>query len=200
MKHPGKTVRIFSLAVLMLVTFMVAVSFANEGSNVTDSGWVAPAEAKNVQNPVEATKSNIEKGKTIFAQQCAVCHGKSGKGDGPSAQYLGKPLPDFTGTKFSKQTDGEIFWKLSNGNAPMPTFKSILPEEQRWTMVNYLRTFAKKKKKILCSTNHLNGIHNFKERAYEPIAANDGLSFSNILFVSNFLRAAEPGNLPCRKT
>lgn len=142
MKRTNKTNRILSLTILMVFTLMVAVSFANEGSDVTDSGWVAPPEAKNVQNPVEATKNNIEKGKTIFGQQCAVCHGQSGKGDGPSAQYLGKPLPDFTAAKFSQQADGEIFWKLTNGNAPMPTFKGILSEEQRWQIIDYMRTFA----------------------------------------------------------
>jgi len=142
MKRINKTSGIFPFILVLIFTVLVAASFANEGSNVTDSGWVAPPDAKDVQNPVEATKSNIEKGKTIFAQQCAVCHGQSGKGDGPSAQYLGKPLPDFTSEKFSQQTDGEIFWKLTNGNAPMPAFKGILSEEQRWQIIDYLRTIA----------------------------------------------------------
>lgn len=131
----------FYFAVLIVFTVMVTVSFANEGGADTTNSWSAPASAKNIKNPIKVTQDNIEKGKTIFAQQCAVCHGKSGKGDGPSAQYLGKPLPDFTSANFSQQSDGEIFWKLTNGNAPMPTFEKIISEEQRWQLINFIRTF-----------------------------------------------------------
>jgi len=41
-------------------------------------------------------------------------------------------------------TDGELFWKISEGRRPMPEFKKRLTEEQRWQLVNYVRTFAPK--------------------------------------------------------
>jgi mono/diheme cytochrome c family protein len=41
-------------------------------------------------------------------------------------------------------TDGEIFWKMTEGRKPMPSFKKQLTDEQRWQLVNFLRTFAPK--------------------------------------------------------
>jgi len=43
-----------------------------------------------------------------------------------------------------EMTDGEIFYKISEGRRPMPSFKKRLTEEQRWQLVNYVRTFAPK--------------------------------------------------------
>jgi mono/diheme cytochrome c family protein len=44
----------------------------------------------------------------------------------------------------AEMTDGEIFWKMGEGKLPMPAFKKRLTDEQRWQLVNYLRTFAPK--------------------------------------------------------
>ena len=43
-----------------------------------------------------------------------------------------------------EMTDGELFYKLSEGRMPMPGFKAKLSEEQRWQVLNYVRTLAKK--------------------------------------------------------
>lgn len=40
-----------------------------------------------------------EAGKAAFQENCAVCHGEAGKGDGYLAQYLNVPLPDLTTIK-----------------------------------------------------------------------------------------------------
>ena len=117
--------------------------FAKDNSTGANAGnWTAPPAAKNLQNPFKDNAAAIQAGKKIFGQQCATCHGSSGKGDGPAGKYLGKKLPDFSSESFTQQTDGEIFWKISNGNAPMPAFQQLLSEEQRWQLVSYIRTFA----------------------------------------------------------
>ncbi|MCZ6765924.1 MAG: cytochrome c, partial [bacterium] len=51
-------------------------------------------------------------------------------------------LPDFTSAEMNKQSDGELFWKITTGKPPMPTFGQILSDEQRWLVVRYLRTFC----------------------------------------------------------
>ena len=117
------------------------LSAGNALGNNSENSWVAPPEAKATENPHPATPVDFEKGKVLFSRQCTPCHGESGKGDGPAGQYLGKPLPDFTKAEFQEQSDGALFWKLSKGKAPMPTFEDILSEEQRWVLVGYLRTF-----------------------------------------------------------
>jgi mono/diheme cytochrome c family protein len=101
--------------------------------------WKAPAEAKNTKNPVKGT-GNAKKNVEI---NCVSCHGASGKGDGPAAAALPPPKPaDWTSPKVQSQTDGELFWKVSNGRGAMPPWKH-LPEKDRWEIVNYLRTLKK---------------------------------------------------------
>jgi len=46
-------------------------------------------------------------------------------------------------TKVKAQTDGALFWKISEGRSPMVSWKS-LSETQRWELVNYIKTFAGK--------------------------------------------------------
>lgn len=43
-----------------------------------------------------------------------------------------------------KATDGELFWKMTTGRAPMPSWQDRLSETQRWELVNYLRELTKK--------------------------------------------------------
>lgn len=119
---------------------LVPISFAKK----TVHRWAAPDSTCMVKNPVELTKANVSFGKKIYTQQCVACHGSSGKGDGPAAKFLGKQLPNFTDSTMWNQTDGELFWKITSGKAPMPTFKDILTEKQRWQLVNYIRTFSRK--------------------------------------------------------
>ncbi|MCH7724494.1 MAG: cytochrome c [Bacteroidetes bacterium] len=137
---------LFSVSFLSLFILFVAATF-----NVDDLGegddWKAPTLAIALENPLAKFKGNakiISLGKTLYTQQCATCHGDSGLGDGASARFLEKHPRNLTTLEFQSQTDGEIFWKIDNGNSPMPTFKEILTEKQMWIVVNYLRTFASK--------------------------------------------------------
>ena len=102
--------------------------------------WKAPADAKATKNPVKGVgnaKKNIE-------TNCVTCHGASGKGDGAAAAALPPPKPaDWTSSKVAAETDGELFWKISNGRGAMPPWKH-LPENDRWDLVNYIRTLQKK--------------------------------------------------------
>ena len=69
-----------------------------------------------------------------------TCHGASGKGDGAAAAALPPPKPaDWTSAKVQAETDGELFWKITNGRGAMPPWKH-LPEKDRWELVNYIRT------------------------------------------------------------
>jgi mono/diheme cytochrome c family protein len=101
--------------------------------------WKAPADAKAVKNPVKGPGN----AKKAVETNCVSCHGASGKGDGVAAAALPPPKPaDWTSAKVQSQTDGEIFWKISNGRGAMPPWKH-LPEKERWEIVNYLRTLKK---------------------------------------------------------
>ncbi len=112
---------------------------------VSDGKWMAPASADKTTNPVAKNEANLAAGKDLFIKTCAICHGKKGKGDGPKTAELDKPVGDFTKEDFGKQSDGAIFWKITEGNKPMPSFKKEMTEEQRWLLVNYTRQFCAKK-------------------------------------------------------
>jgi len=109
--------------------------------------WKAPADAKNTKNPLAAKKGDaklLADAKKLAEQNCATCHGPSGKGDGPAAAALPPPKPaDWTSKKLASETDGELFWKISNGRGAMPPWKH-LPEEQRWALINYIRSLQPK--------------------------------------------------------
>ena len=109
---------------------------------VNPDKWVAPADADKKTNPVASNAASIATGKDIFVKTCALCHGKKGKGDGPKSEELDVAVGDFTKPEFTKQSDGAIFWKITEGRKPMPGFKKELTEEQRWTVINYIRGFA----------------------------------------------------------
>lgn len=107
--------------------------------------WEAPDLAKTKKNPVAANDASIAAGKTIYTINCYNCHGKKGKGDGPKSADIPISPKDFTKEQFQKQTDGSLFWKISEGRKPMPSFKKDIPEEQRWQVINYVRTLGIKK-------------------------------------------------------
>lgn len=105
--------------------------------------WAAPAAASAKKNPVAASDAAIQVGKKIFTKECVSCHGKKGVGDGPKAVDLDKKPGNLTTSDFQSQKDGALFWKITMGNKPMPSFKNAYTEEERWSLVNYLRTLSK---------------------------------------------------------
>lgn len=99
--------------------------------------WVVPDKFKNAANPVKFTKENIKKGKDIYNTNCKSCHGDFGKNNG--IPLVPKPT-DMGNAKVLKQTDGEIFYKISEGRVTMPSFKNVLQENDRWAILSYVRS------------------------------------------------------------
>ena len=105
--------------------------------------WKAPASAKATKNPLDQA-TGLKLGGPLFQENCAICHGKAGKGDGEAAAAM-NPRPKPLGDKaVQAQTDGELFWKISEGREAMPGWKSI-SEKERWALVHHIRSLAGKK-------------------------------------------------------
>lgn len=104
--------------------------------------WVVPESAKKVKNPTDKTdKENLSIGKSLYAKHCQSCHGKEGYGDGPKAKELKGEVGDFSTVQFQSQTDGALFYKITTGRDDMPAFDKKVPDaEDRWLIVNYIRT------------------------------------------------------------
>jgi mono/diheme cytochrome c family protein len=105
--------------------------------------WEAPAETKQLQNPVKTDGRTVERGRHLFEIHCIACHGATGVGDGKMAKVLGYTPADLTLEKLSLQSDGEIFWKISKGREPMPTWEKSLSARERWDVVSYIRTLLR---------------------------------------------------------
>ncbi|MCL4831181.1 MAG: c-type cytochrome [Caldilineaceae bacterium] len=86
---------------------------------------------------------SIAAGAATYTQYCAVCHGNEGKGDGPGAAALNPKPADFSAEHVQVLSDGGLFWFITNGvpNSAMPPWGEVLSEQQRWEVVNFLRTF-----------------------------------------------------------
>ncbi|PIZ05910.1 MAG: cytochrome C [Flavobacteriales bacterium CG_4_10_14_0_8_um_filter_32_5] len=132
-----------NLKKLILLGTIAVITFSF--TSVVKTDWVVPAKYKTMKNPTDANdKENLAIGKTLYAKHCASCHGKKGLGDGSKAPELKGDLGDFSSAEFHKQTDGEIFFRLIDGYEDMPSFKKkIASDEDRWLIVNYVRTLKK---------------------------------------------------------
>ena len=107
--------------------------------------WPVPEEFKKMRNPVPKNEAGMKAAASIYAEKCAQCHGDTGKGDGPDAEmYSTKPANFSDAQMMGEMTDGELFYKMTEGRKPMPTFKAQLTDEQRWQLVHFIRAFAPK--------------------------------------------------------
>jgi mono/diheme cytochrome c family protein len=107
--------------------------------------WHVPDAAKKMKNPVAVSPAVLKTAKAVYSEFCEQCHGASGKGDGVEAvMYTVKPSNFADAKMMSAMSDGEIFYKITEGRQPMPSFKMQLTDEQRWQLVHYIRTFVPK--------------------------------------------------------
>lgn len=128
-----------SLLTLMML-WLAPLLFAQNTTYQQDPNWRAPEETVQRKNPLAERPQLAAGGAKLFQRNCAECHGKAGEGLKKAAD-LHLPL-------VQQQTDGTLFWKITNGNPNhgMPSF-SRLPELQRWQLVLYLRTLPSSSEK-----------------------------------------------------
>jgi hypothetical protein len=109
-----------------------------------DKRWVVPEEVKRLKNPLPPSEPTLKTARRIYLDECAQCHGEHGKGDGPEAMMHSTAPADLTDAgRMNTVTDGEIFYQISEGRRPMPSFKKRLTEEERWGLVLFVRSFAR---------------------------------------------------------
>jgi mono/diheme cytochrome c family protein len=104
-----------------------------------------PAEYAAKKNPLKASADIVAAGKALFTQNCVVCHGAKGAGDGEGGKALNPPPGDLRGLSgMPMASDAFYYWTIAEGGAPiksaMPPYKSVLKEEDIWKLVHFLRT------------------------------------------------------------
>jgi mono/diheme cytochrome c family protein len=130
--------------VLGMSMFTVGRVAAQQAPAAAPTPWVAPDDAKKVKNPVPPTPETLAAAQDLFTDNCVLCHGEKGLGDGPGAKAIKVKPANFTDEKMmSMETDGGLFWKMSNGRGPMPSWKDTLTDKERWELVGYIRKLTK---------------------------------------------------------
>jgi mono/diheme cytochrome c family protein len=122
---------------LVLFGFLLLARFAGSGQTPA-ANWVVPEEAREKVAPFQFTPETVKGGENVFQRNCKSCHGDPGK------QNFAKIVPppgDPASSAFQKQTDGEMFFRVTTGRTPMPQFGNILSEEERWQVISYIRSF-----------------------------------------------------------
>lgn len=92
------------------------------------------------QQPSNATPEVLARGKIVFTQNCVICHGDHGLGDGPAAASLNPKPRNFIKDKFKQGTSvKDIFTTVTGGIAgsAMAGFSSM-PEQDRWAVTHYI--------------------------------------------------------------
>lgn len=133
---------------------LLALSLLTATAASTNDDWVAPAAEKARLNPVATSEKELGRGRSLYREHCELCHGREGRGDGPSARLHARnarPPQDLTRPEIQENmTDGEIFWKIGAGFRPdrkvvMPSFADEIPSaDDRWRVVLYVRSLERK--------------------------------------------------------
>jgi mono/diheme cytochrome c family protein len=134
-------IRIVAFLTTILGSAVINVSAEQPGSA---EKWTAPAAEARKKNPVSVSESSLAAGQKIYVKRCVACHGKTGNGDGPDAADLGIQPAKLSDPLIREETDGELFWKITVGKKPMPNYGSRLSPTDRWNVINYLRSLARR--------------------------------------------------------
>ncbi len=103
------------------------------------TSWLVPQDQREKLSLVEFTDAMRTSGKEVFSAKCTACHGTPGQGN---YNALLNPSPgDPASEKFQMNTDGALFYKISEGRVTMPSFKSALSKADIWNVIAYIRSF-----------------------------------------------------------
>ena len=101
---------------------------------------MAPERASRRTNPVPTGADVLKRGQQLFQRECVKCHGNAARGDGKDGRTLTPRPADLMSERVQVQSDGALFWKMSEGRGVMP--KATLGDQEKWAVIDYLRSLA----------------------------------------------------------
>lgn len=127
-----------------LIVVVVLTIIGSNKITAQEEKWVAPEYSNSLVNPFKGNERATKEGKEIYNQMCVICHGIKGEGNGEAGVSLERKPVNFLAINTLNETDGAVFWKLTEGKPPMSSYKELLREDQRWKLVNYIRKLGAK--------------------------------------------------------
>jgi mono/diheme cytochrome c family protein len=114
----------------------------------TMSGVPAPYDG--LTNPLPRTRETLDRGAIVYAENCASCHGPTGRGDGEAGRDLSPPPGNLAWLSQMPMVrwDPFMFWAVNEGGASfgtaMPAFKDTLSSEDIWAVIAYVQAVYRK--------------------------------------------------------
>ncbi len=134
-----------ALPAMMLLGFAGILQETQKPANSNPATDTIPQEAIQKQNPVKPSPDSVALGKKYYGYDCAMCHGKTGDGQGDLAAEMKLKIPDFRDPAALKgRTDGELYYLIQKGKGDMPPEGDRAKPEELWNLVNYVRSLAVK--------------------------------------------------------
>lgn len=141
MSDTAKKSRLLYKGLLAVVIALIFLSIGLAALHRTP--WQVPQAEKLRKNPIPVSAANFNAAKPLYNEYCSNCHGDAGKGDGSDAMMYDPAPSDLTdASHMNKLSDGEIFYQITQGRKPMPSFRKKLTEDQRWQLVIMVRSLS----------------------------------------------------------
>ena len=125
----------------------VPFKFADDARALTREPAIDPQDYTSLVNPragdAAAGAPRHAEAVELYRWNCSHCHGMEGEGNGRVNDFLTAysyvPVPDLSDEATVEKTDGDIYGILRDGVVVMPAFGNLLPPEDRWLLVDYVR-------------------------------------------------------------
>jgi mono/diheme cytochrome c family protein len=118
-------------------TYFFLIIVLLTSGRLTAQEWVVPAENAAKRSPFAFTDSIRQAGAALYMTTCKSCHGDPGKNN---TIKLVPPPPDPASAQMQKNSDGDMFYKLTTGRGPMPSFKNTLSSTDMWRIISFIRS------------------------------------------------------------
>jgi copper transport protein len=140
-ERTGRAIRLLPGVRVGIVSLVVITGLGVGSRSAVEVANQAPAAAAAEANPIATSPASVARGRNLYLANCAACHGTSGAGDGLTAADL-FPGPGDLSSSVPSLTDGELAYLIASGTVAtrMPAFSITLSENDRWDLVNYLRS------------------------------------------------------------
>ncbi len=110
---------------------------------------IDPASIIHVPAETPKTADSIARGREIFAQACASCHGPQGRGDGQQVMMDNSGFPikprDLTAGVFKGSSESkDLYYRIIAGlpGSPMPSYAGVYPDDQVWDLIHYVQSLV----------------------------------------------------------